>query len=310
MAYIGKEPIVGNFQKCDAISVVNGQAAYTLQVSSTNVVPESANHMLVSLNGVLQAPVTSFTVSSSTLTFASNLATGDVIDFVILLGNVLDIGVPSDDSVTLAKMASGTDGNIISYDASGDPVAIATGNDGQVLTSAGAGAPPAFETLSAGKILQVVQTHKSDTTSTTSESFEDMSGMTVDITPAATSSKILVLISLGGIGSAVGVSTQTIKLVRESTSISIGDAASSRTRTSFSTGPRGDGNHMTNAHYSYLDSPSSTSEQTYKLQWFTQNASGGTTKTGYLNRTGGDSDDDNAPYSRGASSIIVMEIGA
>jgi hypothetical protein len=105
MAYIGKEPIVGNFQKCDAITVVNGQAAYTLQVSSTNVVPESANHMLVSLNGILQAPVTSFTVSGSTLTFASNLATGDVIDFVILLGNVLDLGTPSDGTVTNAKLA-------------------------------------------------------------------------------------------------------------------------------------------------------------------------------------------------------------
>ena len=150
MAYIGKEPIVGNFQKCDAISVVNGQAAYTLQVSSTNVVPESANHMLVSLNGILQAPVTSFTVSGSTLTFASNLATGDVIDFVILLGNVLDIGIPSDDSVTLAKMAAGTDGQIITYDASGNPTAVGPGTDGQVLTSTGAGSPPAFEAVSAG----------------------------------------------------------------------------------------------------------------------------------------------------------------
>jgi hypothetical protein len=103
MAYIGKEPAVGNFQVCDAISVVNGQAAYTLQVSSTNVVPESANHMLVSLNGILQKPNSSFTVSGSTLTFASNLATGDVIDFVMLLGNVLDIGVPSDSTVTNAK---------------------------------------------------------------------------------------------------------------------------------------------------------------------------------------------------------------
>ena len=105
MAYIGKTPIVGNFQKCDAITVVNGQAAYTLQVSSTNVVPESANHMLVSLNGILQAPITSFSVSSSTLTFVSNLATGDVIDFVILLGNVLDLGTPSDGTVTNAKLA-------------------------------------------------------------------------------------------------------------------------------------------------------------------------------------------------------------
>jgi len=106
MAYIGKEPVVGNFQVCDSISVVNGQAAYTLQVSSTNVVPESSQHCLVSLNGILQAPVTSFTVSGSTLTFASNLATGDVIDFVMLLGNVLDLGTPSDGTTTSAKLAS------------------------------------------------------------------------------------------------------------------------------------------------------------------------------------------------------------
>ena len=56
----------------------------------------------------------------------------------------------TDNAITLAKMASGTDGNIISYDASGNPVAIATGNDGQVLTSTGAGSPPAFETLPVG----------------------------------------------------------------------------------------------------------------------------------------------------------------
>jgi hypothetical protein len=103
--YIGKTPTVGNFQVCDAISVVNGQAAYTLQVGGTNVAPESANHMLVSLNGILQKPGSSFTISGSTMTFASNLATGDVIDFVQILGNVLDIGQPSDDTVTNAKLA-------------------------------------------------------------------------------------------------------------------------------------------------------------------------------------------------------------
>ena len=52
-----------------------------------------------------------------------------------------------DNAITLAKLAPGTDGNIISYDASGDPVAIATGSSGQVLTSAGAGSPPAFSSL-------------------------------------------------------------------------------------------------------------------------------------------------------------------
>ena len=106
MPYIGKTPTVGNFQVCDAISVVNGQAAYTLQVGGVNVAPESANHMLVSLNGILQKPGSSFTISGSTMTFASNLATGDVIDFVQILGNVLDIGTPSDDTVTNAKLVS------------------------------------------------------------------------------------------------------------------------------------------------------------------------------------------------------------
>ncbi len=109
MAYIGREPQIGNFQVCDAISVVNGQAAYTMQVSSVNVSPETANHMLVSLNGVLQAPGSSYTVSGSTITFASNLVTGDVINFIHILGSVLDLGVPSDSTVSLAKLtATGT----------------------------------------------------------------------------------------------------------------------------------------------------------------------------------------------------------
>jgi len=106
MSYIGRQPTVGNFQICDAISVVNGQAAYTMQVGSVNVIPQSANHMIVSLNGTIQKPNSSFTVSSSTITFSSNLSTGDVIDFIQILGDVLDLGVPSDATVTAAKLAS------------------------------------------------------------------------------------------------------------------------------------------------------------------------------------------------------------
>ena len=104
MPYIGKQPTVGNFQVCDAISVVNGQAAYTMLVGGSNEEPENANHMLVSLNGVLQKPGSSFTISGSTITFASNLATGDVIDFITLLGDTLNTGTPSDDTVTAAKL--------------------------------------------------------------------------------------------------------------------------------------------------------------------------------------------------------------
>ena len=116
MSYIGKQPVVGNFQVCDSISVVNGQAAYTMQVGGSNVEPESPNHMLVILNGVLQAPTSSYTISGATLTFASNLATGDSIDFVMLLGNVLDIGTPSDGTVTEPKLAANT-GGIVDWQA-------------------------------------------------------------------------------------------------------------------------------------------------------------------------------------------------
>ena len=103
MAYIGKEPIVGNFQKCDALTA-SGTADYTLQVSSVNVSPESVNHMIVSLNGVIQAPTTAYTVAGAVLSFASSLTSSDSIDFVILLGNVLDLGVPSDDTVGAAQI--------------------------------------------------------------------------------------------------------------------------------------------------------------------------------------------------------------
>jgi hypothetical protein len=60
--------------------------------------------------------------------------------------NVLDANITTakiaDDAITLAKLAPGIDGNIISYDASGNPAAVSTGSLGNVLTSSGAGAPP------------------------------------------------------------------------------------------------------------------------------------------------------------------------
>ena len=110
MPYIGQQPEIGAYKKLDSITAVNGQAAYTLQYSSANYSPASANHLIVSLNGVIQAPQDSFTVSGSTLTFASNLSTGDSIDFVLALGDVLSVGTPSDGTITSGKLSS----NVIS----------------------------------------------------------------------------------------------------------------------------------------------------------------------------------------------------
>ena len=110
MAYIGKTPVLGNFVKLDAITVVNGQAAYTMQNGGVNFTDyTTVNQFLVSLNGTIQAATDSFTVSGSTITFASNLSTGDVIDFIIVFGNSLSAGTPTDGSVSLAKLsATGT----------------------------------------------------------------------------------------------------------------------------------------------------------------------------------------------------------
>ena len=86
---------------------------------------------------------------------ADQLAADAVVTASIVDVNVTEAKI-ADNAVTLAKMASGTDGNIISYDASGNPVAIATGSSGQVLTSAGAGAQPSFQTPTVGDITSVV----------------------------------------------------------------------------------------------------------------------------------------------------------
>ena len=105
MSYIGKTPTVGNFVKLDAITT-SSTNTYKLLNGGVAFTPESANHMIVSLNGVIQAPSTAFSVSGSTITFlpsSGTLSSSDVIDFILVLGNVLDIGSPSDGTVTNAK---------------------------------------------------------------------------------------------------------------------------------------------------------------------------------------------------------------
>ena len=102
MAFIGKEPQTGAYSMLDSLTA-SATASYSLTLDSVAFVPESANHLLVSLNGSIQKAGSSYTVSGSTLTFSSTLASSDSIDFVLALGNVLDIGVPSDATVTNAK---------------------------------------------------------------------------------------------------------------------------------------------------------------------------------------------------------------
>ena len=105
MSYIGKPPVSGDFVVLEDITT-SPSASYTLQRNSANFVPESANHMLVSLNGTIQKPNSSFTVSGSTITFSSALTSSDAIDFILVLGNVNAVSVATtvaDDAITDAK---------------------------------------------------------------------------------------------------------------------------------------------------------------------------------------------------------------
>jgi len=278
MAYIGKEPIVGNFQKCDAITVVNGQAAYTLQVSSTNVVPESSSHMLVSLNGILQAPVTSFTVSGSTLTFASNLATGDVIDFVILLGNVLDLGTPSDGTVTNAKLAQ----DIIS----GETALASEPADTDEFLVSDAGTLKRIDyslIKGGGKVLQCIQYTDDTARSTTADEWVTASSTLGGvITPSATSSKILCIANTSVYISAADA---TMTIFRDSTNLGHADYGLVYLHVVSS---------ITHPCISILDSPSSTSELTYQVKCGVSSSTG--TMILGNNTTNG--------------SLVLMEIGA
>jgi hypothetical protein len=152
-----------------------------------------------------------------------------------------------------------------------------------------------------GKVLQVVSTTKTDTFTKTSASYEDITGLSVSITPSAATSKILVMVAITGSG-VVNSSFANYQIVRDSTAIAIGDTAGSRVRATgmlygVTTGSMvfGGGN--------FLDSPSSTSALTYKVQLGINNAG-----NAYINRAATDSDSVN--YQRSVSSITVMEIGA
>jgi hypothetical protein len=173
----------------------------------------------------------------------------------------------------------------------------AAGTTGQVLTSNGSSAPT-WATASYGKLLQVVSTTKTNTFSTASTSYVDITGLSVSITPSSSSSKIYVVVSISGSESA-GFGYQ---LVRGSTAICIGDSGGgSRKQASGGMSVR-DTNGVNNGIINYLDSPATTSSTTYKIQMYVPSS------TGYINRTYGDVD---ASYTiRSASTITVMEIAA
>jgi len=145
MPYIGTDINYGNLAK----QTGTGDGADTTPIAALTYTVPSSESILVFLDGVCQVPSTDFTATGTTLTFTTAPANGVAI-LVMFLGRSLDIGTPADNTVGLAQLAGGTDGNLITYDASGDPANVATGTATHVLTSNGAGAAPTFQAASGG----------------------------------------------------------------------------------------------------------------------------------------------------------------
>jgi hypothetical protein len=154
-------------------------------------------------------------------------------------------------------------------------------------------------------VLQVVQTFKTDTAtiSVTTSANQDITGMSVTITPSSASNKILIFAQVSL--SQVTADISGIALVRGSTEIGVGDANGNRNRNTSGSFTGGNTNELVTVPIVFLDSPATTSSTTYKLQI---TKATGATRTYYLNR--------NARYDNFGydgtymSSIIAMEIAA
>ena len=176
---------------------------------------------------------------------------------------------------------------------SAGPLAVAQWGGGQLFFTS-TSAAIWFPDAQTSKFGQLVSTTKSDTFSTASTSYTDVTGMSVSITPSLNTSKVFVVCNINYANAGSGF----VQLMRGSTAISIGDASGTRTRSS------GGGQTAVTAFntisIAYLDSPATTSSTTYKMQVRTESG------TVYINST---TNQDNAPYSgTAASNITVMEI--
>ena len=179
-------------------------------------------------------------------------------------------------------------------------------NNSKKLETTNAGGTLTGTWTGAGKILQVVTNTKTDTfSSTTDDAWTDITGATVTITPSSSSNKVFVIFSV-----AYGMDdyhkVMNFRIVRgTSTAVSaVADAsggASTFHSTTFGLRAMHDSNGGGFVTLTALNSPSSTSAETYKLQYYAAQ-----TGTYYLNR----GENDSASYGRGASTFTAMEISA
>ena len=167
------------------------------------------------------------------------------------------------------------------------------GSDGsanQVLKTDGSG-NLSFGADQAGKILQVKNAIKTDTASVTSNTFTDISGLSISITPSSSSNKILFrgYVSIGTEGN----TNVAIKIFRDSTEIGKSTANSTAANNSTATAAGLNVSSVTSSvksqikqlQFEVLDSPNTTSAVTYKVQFAEISLYQYASVTVYVNRT-------------------------
>jgi hypothetical protein len=110
---------------------------------------------IVSNNSSATAPTTTYAFmlwadTANDLLKQRNAADSAWVDILTLSTGAVSSAEVADNAITLAKMAHGTDGEIITYDASGAPATVGVGSSGQVLTSNGAGSAPSMQDSAGG----------------------------------------------------------------------------------------------------------------------------------------------------------------
>ena len=197
----------------------------------------------------------------------------------------------------------------IGINGSGTITGISVGGlpDGIVDTDMIAAKAATSPKLGNGSVLQVVSQDKTTAFSTTSNSFVDVTGLSVSITPSSSSNKILVFIDLKW-GQSTDDGEFFARAVRDSTAVYVGTGSTgNRTPCFFGIEDTNAGSRfqLNQASAVFLDSPSTTSSTTYKVQVKCHAASGQTVP---INRVNDDTNHNYKPAA--ASSITVMEVAA
>lgn len=239
------------------LAVANGGTnATTASGARTNLgaAASGANTDITSLGGLTTdiAVADGGTGASDAATARSNLgaaASGSNSDITALTGLTTDLSVAQGGTGAGTFTANG----VLYGNGTSAIAATATGTSGQVLTSNGSGSAPTFQAVAAGgKVLQVVQASTQTQVNSTSSTYAD-TNLSATITPSATSSKVLVLVSQS-LASAAGAAGGEVAILRGTTILEEFSQLSNVE------------NQMTNHYLPYLDSPSTTSATTYKTQ--------------------------------------------